>query len=159
MPYTPLISWKVEYPLHCVGYTAVQVKSCLKTWFTFCKGNHHMQPLDWQEDTGLSMKSTLYILQMLKSTSRAEVTSNSQKSSLSSLEASDNQSVENNFLTFHSKFFKSVQVDLKACLGLPILPYHYLGRRRLVFWLYYFMGHFYFFVLPTNVVHDEILLQ
>jgi len=84
-----------------ICYTAVQIKNCLKSTsvikvvtmkstddFLSCKGSHHVATTKltfftvskdkWntKEDTGKSLKNTLHVL---RCTSRAEATSNSEK--------------------------------------------------------------------------------
>ena len=59
------------------------------------------------------------------------------------------------FLKFCSNFLKAFWVDLKACLGLVLLPHHHLVKLRLVFG-----GHAYFLVVPTmnhTIMVDYVL--
>ena len=70
---TYILKSRVSITLYWLHSSASQ--DLLESMIYICKGNHHNQPLDRQENTGLSRKNTLYILQMLKSASQAEVTS------------------------------------------------------------------------------------
>ena len=76
---------------------------------------------------------------MPKGTSRTEVTLNSEKIKPVALAVIElhlsegiSQSVEI-LLNICSNLSKTFQVDLKACLGLAMLPHYHLRKLRLVF--------------------------
>ena len=103
---------------------------------------------------------------MPKGTSRAEAMSNSEKIKLITLAIielrlsegiiqSVRQSVSHQKILFNNlkKFLlKAFQADLKACLGL-VLPSQYclivVRKIETGFWVMFFMGHTYSFVVPT----------